>query len=134
VGNINTLYDNLITNYLARVNISGNPLSNTGTTSKLLTRIVGYDKIDYLVEVNASGGVKKIILRAKFDLGPSVNTCDWSYRNDSFKVQIALLDISPATLSTYNAINFVEVINTANFIREGVTDNVSPLLLDPEFY
>jgi hypothetical protein len=98
-------------------------------------RAIGYDKIDYLLSQSNSANpnsIKKVILRAKFDLGPSVTTCDWSYTPNSFKVQIVLPDtISVAEKLRYTSLSFVDLVDS-NSVRLRGTDNISPLFYDPE--
>ena len=145
------LFNNLRDNYTNRVNVTGNPLSNksvtreNGTTTTsvpeiLAWRIVGYDKIDYLLSVDTSN-IKKVILRGKFDLAPYIQpsnpserpTCGWSYINNSFKVQISLLDsITGAVRGTYTSLTYVEIIDRDSATLDG-TDNISPLIFHPEF-
>ena len=133
VGDTESLFTSLRDNYTTRVNIANNPLSNRLTPTKLVSRIVGYDKIDYLLSVDAVGTLQKVILRAKFDLAPySSQTpgCVWSYTEDSFKVQVSLTDtINP---SIYRSYPYVEVIDLDS-VTEGGTDNISPLFYNPEF-
>lgn len=142
VGDTDTLYNNLISNYSNRVNstdVSLNPLGITNplrftTISKLVTRIVGYDKIDYLINQSNSynaESIKRVILRAKFDLAPYSADCSWSYIDNSFKVQISLLDtiVGSSRLNFTNQ-TFVDVIDTSS-VTEG--DTISPLFFYPEF-
>jgi hypothetical protein len=142
VGDTDTLYNNLITNYSNRVNstdVSLNPLGTTNplrftTISKLVSRIVGYDKIDYLISQSNSynpESIKRVILRAKFDLAPYPADCSWSYTNNSFKVQISLLDtiVGSSRLNFTNQ-TFIDVIDTTS-VTEG--DSISPLFFYPEF-
>ena len=134
VGDTTSLYTALIADYSNKVNVAGNPLTYT-TISKLNKRTIGYDKIDYLLSQSNSANpnsIKKVILRAKFDLGPSVTTCDWSYTPNSFKVQIVLPDtISVAEKLRYTSLSFVDLVDS-NSVRLRETDNISPLFYDPE--
>jgi len=130
VGHTDSLFASLRTNYRSMVDIAGHPLSNTQTPSNLVYRIVGYDKIDYLVSVNAGNNLQKVIIRAKFDLAPYPSACSWSYTNGSFKVQLSLsIAIDP---TPYKAYPYIEIIDT-NSVSLGVTDNISPLFFYPEF-
>lgn len=140
VGDTVNLFNSVRDNYSALVNVSGNPLSNNATAatpgvpsipSKLASRIVGYDKIDYLLSVNAVGGLQKVILRAKFDLSNYPAECGWFYTADSFKVQVVLrTDIIGSARLAYTNLRYVEVVDS-NTPQLGRTDNISPLIYYP---
>jgi hypothetical protein len=134
VGDTSVLYSALIADYSTKVNVADNPLRYT-IISKLNKRVIGYDKIDYLLSQSNSAdanSIKKVIIRAKFDLGPSVTTCDWSYTPNSFKVQIVLPNtISDAEKLRYTSLSYIDIVDSNSATLSG-TDNISPLFYDPE--
>ena len=129
VGDTNDLFTALRTNYTTVVNVAGNVLSNNGLPQKIAWRIVGYDKIDYLLSVTANGGLRKVILRAKFDLANYPTDCSWSYTPGSFKVQVSLT-ANIVNRTPYTSLTYVEIVDST--LVTG-TDNISPLYYHPEF-